>query len=156
MSVSKIFLTVALSTILSTSALAQQQAPQGGGAPQGQGGSSDSGVTLDVTPFFTAVDTSKDDKITLEEWKATGLPESIFAMFETDKKGYVTKESLASKKHPPTVDGNKDGKLSLDELKAHIKSQAQNSGSAAGGPAPAGGGTPGGALGSPQGGAPKK
>jgi hypothetical protein len=77
-------------------------------------------------------------------------------MFETDKKGYIAKESLASKKHPPTVDSNKDGKLSVDELKAHIKSQSagggQGGGAAPGGAAPAGA-APGGAA---PGGAPQK
>jgi hypothetical protein len=158
MSVRKVMLVLALGAMLSASAFAQQPAPaQGGGAPPaqgaGQGSSSSDGDTLDVTPFFTAVDTSKDDKITAEEWKAAGLPETVFTMFETDKKGYITKESLASKKHPTTVDSNKDKKLSLDELKAHIKSQqAQSSGGAQGGAAP-GGAAPGGAAPS---GAPKK
>jgi hypothetical protein len=144
MSLSKLISALTMSVILSVSAFAQPQAPTQVGAPQGQaggqgGGSSDSGVTLDVSPFFAAVDTSKDDKITLEEWKAAGLPDSVFTMFETDKKGYITKESLASKKHPPTVDSNKDGKLSLDELKAHIKSQqSQSSGGAQGGAVPGG------------------
>jgi hypothetical protein len=155
MSVSRIFLTVTISALLSTSALAQQQAPQGGapqgqgGAPQGQGGgSSDSGVKLDMTPFFTSVDSNKDDKVTLEEWKAAGLPENVYEMFDNDKKGSFSKESTADKTHPPTIDSNKDGKFSLDELKAHIKSQQaqQGSGGAQGGAAP----------GAPQGGAPQK
>jgi hypothetical protein len=160
MSVRKIMLAVILGMFLSASAFAQPQAStqggdapkQGGGAPQqggaqGQAASQSDGVTLDVAPFFTAVDTNKDGKITLEEWKANGLPDSVFTMFETDKKGYIVKESLSSKKHPPTVDSNKDGKLSLDELKAHIKSQqSQSSGGAApGGAAPAGA-APGGAA----------
>jgi hypothetical protein len=155
MNIRKVMLVLALSAMLSASAFAQQQAPAqgGGGAPQAQGavqGSSSDGVTLDVTPFFTAVDTNKDGKIAAEEWKAASLPEAIFTMFETDKKGYITKESLASKKHPPTVDSNKDGKLSLDELNAHIKSQQSQS---SGGAAPAAGAAPGGAA---PGGAPKK
>jgi hypothetical protein len=155
MNVRKVMLVLALSAMLSASAFAQQQAPaQGGGAPQaqgaGQGSSSSDGVTLDVTPFFTAVDTNKDGKIIAEEWKTAGLPDTVFTMFETDKKGYITKESLASKKHPPTVDSNKDGKLSLDELNAHIKSQQSQS---SGGAAPAAGAAPGGAA---PAGAPKK
>jgi hypothetical protein len=151
MSISKILLTVTLSALLSASALAQQQAPQGaGGAPQGAGapqgqpgGGSDSGVKLDMTPFFTAVDTSKDGKVTLEEWKAAGLPENVYEMFDNDKKGSFSKESMADKTHPPTIDSNKDGKFSLDEIKAHIKSQQAQQGS-------------GGAQGGPQGGAPQK
>jgi len=159
MSVSRLFLVVTLSALLSTSALAQQQAQQGGGAPQGQGGapqgqgggSSDSGVTLDMTPFFTSVDTNKDNKVNLEEWKAAGLPENVYEMFDNDKKGSFSKDSMNGKTHPPTIDSNKDGKFSLDELKAHIKSQqTQSSGGAQGGAAP------GGAQGAPQGGAPQK
>jgi hypothetical protein len=155
MSISKVVLAIIVSAILSTTALAQQQAPaQGGAAPAGaQGGaSSDSGVTLDVTPFFTAVDTNKDNKITPAEWKAAGLDESVYEKFDKEKTGSISKESLASKTHPPTIDANKDGKFSLDELKAHIKSQAQSSGGGAqGGAAPAAG-----AQGAPQGGAPGK
>jgi len=153
MNFSKVLLTITLSTILSTAAYAQQQAPaQGGNAQQQGGGTSDSGVKLDVTPFFTTVDTNKDNKITSAEWKAAGLDENIFEKFDTDKKGSFTKEAMANKTHPPTIDSNKDGKLSLDELKEHIKSQSQGSGGAApSGAAPAGA-APTGA----QGGAPKK
>lgn len=140
MNVFKVILAVIISMILSTSAMAQQQAPQGAGAPQGQGGgSSDSGVKLDMTPFFTAVDTNKDDKVTSAEWKAADLPENVYDMFDKDKKGSFSKEDMADKTHPPTIDINKDGKFSLDELKAHIKSQAQQgSGRAQGGAAPSG------------------
>jgi len=155
MTISKILLTLTLSALLSTTALAQQQAPQGAGAPQGSGapqgqggGSSDSGVKLDMTPFFTAVDTDKDNKVTAAEWKTAGLPENVYEMFDNDKKGSFSKESTADKTHPPTIDTNKDGKFSLDELKAHIKSQQAQQGS---------GGAQGGAVpGVPQGGAPQK
>ena len=155
MSISKVMLAITISAILSTSALAQQQAPQGAGAPQGSGapqgqggGSSDSGVKLDMTPFFTSVDSNKDNNVNLEEWKAAGLPENVYEMFDNDKKGSFSKESMAGKTHPPTIDTNKDGKFSLDELKAHIKSQQaqRGSGGAQGGAAP----------GAPQGGAPQK
>jgi hypothetical protein len=157
MSISKVIMVVTLSAILSTTALAQQQSPQGGAQGQGaaQGASSsDSGVKLDMTPFFTSVDTDKDNKITLAEWKAAGLDENVYEKFDKDKKGSFSKESMADKTHPPTIDSNKDGKLSLDELKAHIKSQSQGSGSAQGGSAPAT--AQGGAQSTPQGSAPKK
>lgn len=156
MSVRKIMLVLALGAMLSAPAFAAEtQAPAQGGAPQGQAASQSDGVTLDVAPFFAALDTDKNGNISSAEWKAAGLPDNVFTMFETDKKGYIAKESLSSKKHPPTVDSNKDGKLSVDELKAHIKSQSAGGGQ--GGGAAPGGAAPGGApAGAAPGGAPQK
>jgi hypothetical protein len=144
MRISKLLLAVSLGALLSPSAFAQQQAPPQGNSAQGQsGGTSDSGVKLDVTPFFEVADTNKDNKITLDEWKAAGLDEAVYEKFDKEKTGYISKESLAEKTHPPEIDENKDGKFSVAELKAHIKRQSQQSGGA-----PAAGGA--------QGSAPKK
>jgi hypothetical protein len=55
---------------------------------------------------------------------------------KTDAKGYFTKEYMSDVDHPPAMDANKDGKLSLDELKAFVKSVSQSSDSAPGGAAP--------------------
>jgi len=138
-------LVVTIGMFLSASAFAQSQAPaQGGGAPkqggapQGQGGQKSSLLKLDPTPFFDVIDTNKDGKITPVEWKATGLEEKVYAFWDKDNKGYFTKEYMASVDHPPAIDANKDGKLSLDELKAFVASVSQSSGSAPGGAAPGG------------------
>jgi hypothetical protein len=138
MSVRTIMLVVILGMFLSASAFAQSQAPAQGGAPQGQGGQASSLVKLDPTPFFDVIDTNKDGKITPVEWKATGLEEKVYAFWDKDNKGYFIKEYMASVDHPPAIDANKDGKLSLDELKAFVASVSQSSGSAPGGAAPGG------------------
>jgi hypothetical protein len=153
MSVRKIMLVTILGTFLSASAFAQSQAPaQGGGAPkqggapQGQGGQKSALVKLDPTPFSDVIDANKDGKITPVEWKATGLEDKVYAFWDKDNKGYFTKEYMASVDHPPAIDANKDGKLSLDELQAFVKSVSQSSGSAPGSAA----------SGGAQGSAPKK
>jgi hypothetical protein len=131
MSILKIFFTGFLGAILSSSALAQQQA-----APQG-GEGANSGVTLDVTPFFTAVDINRDGSISSAEWKTAGLDEKVYLIFDKDKKGSFTRDTLAAMNHPAGIDSNKDGKLSLDEFSAFWKNKKQDSGTS-GGAAPAG------------------
>jgi len=125
------FIAALLFVLLTTPVLAQNGPPQGGQAPP-QGGapaagaqsSQSDGLTLDVTPFYDEVNTTKDGKITLDQWKAAGLPENVFSMFDSDKKGYITKEHMASMKHPPSIDTDHSGKLTLAKLKAHIASQS--------------------------------
>lgn len=139
MSVRKILLSVILGMFLSVSVFAQSQASaQGGGAPQGQGDQTSSLVKLDPTPFFDVIDTNKDGKVTSVEWEATELAEEVYAFWDKDNKGYFTKEYMASVDHPPAIDANKDGKLSLDELKAFVESVSQTSDNTPGGAAPGG------------------
>jgi hypothetical protein len=145
MSVCKIILITTLGVFLLASAFAQSQAPapSGGaprqaGAPQGQGSQSSSLIKLDPTPFFDVIDTNKDGKVTPVEWKATGLDEKVYAFWDKDNKGYFTKEYMASVDHPPAIDANKDGKLSLAELKAFVASVSQSSSRAPRGAAPGG------------------
>jgi hypothetical protein len=134
MSVRKIVLVVILGMFLSAAAFAQSQAPaQGGGAPQAQGGQASSMATLDPTPFFDVIDINKDGKVNPEEWKATGLGTEVYDFWDKDKKGYFTKEYMAAQTHPPAIDSNKDGKLSLDELQAFVASVSKSSGSSQGG-----------------------
>jgi len=108
---------------LSVSALEQQKAHAQETGAEGQGSNAASLVKLDVTPFFGAVDTNKDNKITSEEWKATGLDEKIYSFFDKDNKGSFSKDYMSGLTHPAEMDANKDGKLSLDELKAFVKSK---------------------------------
>jgi hypothetical protein len=133
MNVRKIMLVITLGMFLSASAFAQSQAPAQGGAPQGKGGQASSLIKLDPTPFFDVVDVNKDGKVSNAEWKTTGLDQKVYAFWDKDNKGYFTKEYMASVEHPPAIDANKDGKLSLDELKAFVASVSQGSGSAPGG-----------------------
>jgi hypothetical protein len=150
MNISKAMLAIIVSAILSTSAFAQQQAPAQGGGAQGQGGgAAAAGAKLDVTAFFTAVDTNKDGSISSAEWKDAGLDDTIYSIFDKDKKGSFAKDTMAGMNHPAEIDANKDGKLTLDEFTTYLKSQNKGSGGAAGGAQGAG---PGGA----QGGAPAK
>jgi hypothetical protein len=151
MSIPRLMLAITLVAMLSTSAVAQQQAPSQGGAPAqaggGAGGGAASGVKYDVTPFFTAVDTDKDGNISIAEWKAAGLNESIFTVFDKDKKNTFAKSVMADMTHPADMDANKDGKLSLDEFKNFTKNLGAQGGGQGGAPGGAQGGAPGGAPG---------
>jgi hypothetical protein len=147
-----------LCAALSVPAMAQNNPSQGGGAPGGgaapSGGGQQAGgssttpsdaIKLDPTPFFNEVDTNHDNKVSKEEWKAAGLPDSVYTMFDKDSKGYISKEAMADKGHPPTMDSDKSGKLTLAKLKAHIAKQGGGGGGQQGGGAPAGGQQGGGA-----------
>jgi hypothetical protein len=126
MRITNAFFVALISTLLAAPVLAQNAPPQDGQAPP-QGGaqaSQSDGLTLDATPFFNEVNTTHDGKITLDQWKAAGLPENVFSMFDSDKKGYITKEHMASMKHPPSIDTDHSGKLTLAKLKAHVASQS--------------------------------
>jgi len=83
-------------------------------------------LTLDVTPFFDEVDTNHDDQITLAEWTAAGLIPQVYSMFDRDKKGYFTKQSMSAMKHPPVIDPDHSGKLTLEKMKAYINSKREN------------------------------
>jgi hypothetical protein len=131
MSVNKIMLVITLGIFLSASAFAQSQALTQGGAPQGQGGQASSLIKLDPTPVIDVIDTNKDGKVSHAE--STGLEEKVYAFWNKDNKGYFTKEYMASVEHPAVIDANKDGELSLDELKSFVASVSKSSGSAPGG-----------------------
>ena len=129
-----------LAALASTAALAQN-APQGGGAP--------GGAKLDQRPLFQALDTNKDGLLTQAEWTAAGLDASIFGMINSQKKPTLTYDEFNAVSPPESADADKDGKVTLEELKKFMASMP------AGGGGPGGpGGGPGGPGGPPGGGAP--
>jgi hypothetical protein len=124
------------------------QAP--GGAPGGAGGgagaaggAAPSGIQLKVDGFLKEVDTNNDGKISKEEWKAAGLMDMVFSMVDTKKLGYIDKEELEATKFPAGIDANKDGILTVANMKAYDKTVGGGGGAAGG----ADGGAPGGAGG---------
>lgn len=139
MSIYRLMSVIVICLALSTSALAQQAQAQEGAPGQAPAGNS-SMVTLDVSPFIKAVDTDKDGNITTAEWKATGLNEALFTVFDSEKKNTFSKDVMAQMSHPAEMDADKDGKLTLDEFK-----NANKDIGAQGGPGGAQGGAPGGA-----------
>jgi hypothetical protein len=141
MKVSRIILAVTLAAMLSTPVFAQGQAPAQG---QGGGGAgTGNSVKMDVAPFINSVDTNKDGNISLEEWKAAGLNENIFSIFDSKKQNSFAKDVMANMTHPSDIDANKDGKMTLEEFKNYTKNLGSQGG-APGGAAPSGA-APGGA-----------
>ena len=134
-----------LAALASTAALAQNP-PPGGGAP---GGGAPGGAKLDQTPLFQTVDANKDGQLTQDEWTAAGLDAGIFGMINSQKKASLNYEEFSAVSPPESADTDKDGKLTVAELKKFLASM---SAPGAGGP----GGGPGGAGGPPAGNAPPK
>ncbi|MGC3980426.1 MAG: hypothetical protein QM808_04115 [Steroidobacteraceae bacterium] len=91
-----------------TSALAQTP-PPAAAPPQNT-------TKFDFTPFIQEADTNKDGKISLAEWKATGVCESIFSMLHTAKDGDMTVAELTARMPQAEADQNKDGKLNTKEM----------------------------------------
>jgi hypothetical protein len=71
----------------------------------------------DMSLITAAVDTDKDGRMTRAEWTAQSLPESSFNGFEKGR-GYVTQLDYEATAAPPGIDGNGDGKLTVEEFKA--------------------------------------
>ena len=121
MRIAKLLLPAILGGILSLPALAQNAPAQAADTTQ------DSWAKLDVTPFMNAVDTDKDGKVTLAEWTAAGLTESIYSYVDTTNKGYFTKEDFVNSlrnnsQYTSGIDSNGDGKITLDKFKAMLAS----------------------------------
>lgn len=76
--------------------------------------------TLDVTPFVDAVDTNHDGCMNHAEWQAAGAPESSYQGLK-DASGCVTASAMRAAAPPPGIDLNRDGKLTLEEMKEFDK-----------------------------------
>lgn len=98
----------AMSTLL-ISITAFAQAPPAGAPPA-------STVKFDFTPFIQEADTNKDGKISLAEWKAAGVCDSIFSMLHPAKDGDMTVAELTARMPQAEADQNKDGKLNAKEM----------------------------------------
>lgn len=128
-----------LAALASTAVLAQNPVPTG--APPG------GGAKLDQSPLFQAADANRDGLLSQDEWTAAGLDAGIYGMINSQKKPTITLDELNAVSPPDTADGNKDGKITLEELKTFLATMP------AGGPGGPGGG-PGGPGGPPAGNAP--
>jgi len=149
MKVTKIVMATTLAAMITVPAFAQQSAPAQG--QSGGGAGTGNSVKMDVAPFINSVDTNKDGNISIEEWKAAGLNENIFSIFDSKKQNSFAKDVMANMTHPADIDANKDGKMTLEEFKNYTKSLGSQSGGQGGAP---GGAAPAGAP--PAGEAPKK
>lgn len=107
-------------------------------APAGAGQNS---AALDQSPMFTEIDADKDGKATEAEWKAAGAPDMVFQMSDADKNGCLTLDELGKSSPPAAVDKDKDGKVTLSEVKEFMASMPAQGGDggAAGGAMPTGG-----------------
>jgi hypothetical protein len=148
MNMTKTILATLICLALAAPVLAQN-AP--GGAAQPQQGGTTAKINLDKSELYKAIDKNKDGCMSYEEWHAVGMPDSSYKMLAKD--GCVTKKIMEDNGDPSTdLDGNGDGKITLEEFLAFDKKGA--GGSQGGAPA---GGAPGSApQGAPAQGAPAK
>jgi EF hand len=122
---------------------ASAQAPAGG-APQGAApGGTTAKINLDKSELYKAIDKNKDGCMSYEEWHAVGMPDSSYNMLAKD--GCVTPKIMEDNGDPSTdLDGNGDGKITLEEFLAFDKKMAPQAGGQGGAPqgAPPAQGTP--------------
>lgn len=93
-------------------------------APQGAApGSSAAKINLDKSELYKAIDKNKDGCMSYEEWHGVGMPDSSFKMLAKD--GCVTAKIMEDNGDPSTdLDGNGDGKITLEEFKVFDKKMA--------------------------------
>lgn len=105
-----------------------QNAPQAG-APQG---GATAKINLDKSELYKAIDKNKDGCMSYEEWHGVGMPDSSWNMLAKD--GCVTKEIMEENGDPSTdLDGNGDGKITLEEFLAFDKKMSAQMGGGQGG-----------------------
>lgn len=126
-----------LGALAGTVAFAQNP-PPGGGAP--------GGAKLDQTPLFQSLDANTDKLLTQQEWTAAGLDAGIFGMINSQKKPALNYDEFNAMSPPESADADKDGKMTLEELKKFLASMpaggAGGPGGAPGSAAPPAGGPP--------------
>jgi len=130
---STLFIIALFCLAIALPALAQAPA---GGAPQGAApGVSATKINLDKSELYKAIDKNKDGCMSYEEWHAVGMPDSSYKMLAKD--GCVTAKIMEDNGDPSTdLDGNGDGKITLEEFLAFDKKGAGGGGQSG---APAGG-----------------
>ncbi|MGC3980412.1 MAG: hypothetical protein QM808_04045 [Steroidobacteraceae bacterium] len=76
----------------------------------------------DVSDIILSIDKNRDGKLTNEEWQTANAPPSSYKMIEKDSKGYILPAEFTATAPPPTIDANKDCKITLAEMQAMEKS----------------------------------
>jgi hypothetical protein len=123
MRIAHTFIVSVFCMVLAVPVLAQNKTPQDGQQSSGALGVPGDAIYLDPTPFIQEVDANKDGNVSKEEWLAVGLSNDLYSRFDKQNKGYITREEMAAKYHPPAMDPEKTGKFTLAMLKAHIAKQ---------------------------------
>lgn len=95
------------SVLLGTTALAQE--PPAGPPPAQD-------YTFDFAPFVKQVDTDGNGTLSLAEWQAAGVCDSIFSMLHGGEEGEMTVEELTARMPQKEADQNEDGKIDVAEL----------------------------------------
>jgi len=113
------------------------------GTPPGPPPATD--YTFDFSPFIAEVDSNGNGLISLQEWQASGVCDSIFSMLHGSAEGEMTVEELTARMPQKEADQNGDGKIDVSEM-----TWVCNAGP--GGPPPEGGPPPPGDAPSPSGG----
>lgn len=91
--------------------------------PLGPANAQEAGRGMDVRPFLRAVDSNRDGCATRDEWQRAGAPMSSYEMLK-DARGCVTETVMAKTPAPDGIDTNRDGRLTLAEMKAFDKKMA--------------------------------